>query len=77
MNTVERLKYLEAMRWYDAGQGPKSGYSPCDDIRFKEALGDAWPKLLAVVEAAQRDLYPSFGLATALDSLAAPEDTHG
>ena len=48
--TIERLKQLESLIHYDAGKGPKSGWSPCDDIRFKEALGDAWPKLLAVVE---------------------------
>jgi hypothetical protein len=69
MNIIELLKQLEFLCWYDAGQGPKSGYSPCDDIRFKEALGDAWPKLLAVVEAAQRDPDPSLELAAALDTL--------
>ena len=47
---IEKLKELEALIWYDAGEGPKSGYSPCDDVRFREALRQAWPKLLAVVD---------------------------
>ena len=46
-NIIERLKQLEAAVHYEIpGEGPKAGYSPCDDIRFKEALTDAWPKLL-------------------------------
>ena len=50
-NIIKHLRELEALRRYDAGKGPKAGYSPCDDIRYKEALDEALPKLLAVVEA--------------------------
>jgi hypothetical protein len=49
---IERLKELADAVYYEIpGRGPKSGYSPCDDIRLKEALTEAWPKLLAVVDA--------------------------
>jgi hypothetical protein len=53
---IERLDQLESYVYYCDGvdgTSHKNAYSPCDDIRFKEVLGDAYPKLRAVVEAAQ------------------------
>lgn len=54
MTTIERLKHLESLIWYylPGDESQKCGWSPCDDIRFKEALHEAWPKLRDVIEAA-------------------------
>lgn len=60
MNLIEKLDQMEALRWYDAGQGPKSGYSPCDDIRFHEELVKAWPLIRAALHQAQM-AYPGIG----------------
>ena len=52
---IERLDQLESYVYYCDGvdgTSHKNAYSPCDDIRFKEVLGDAYPQLRAVIEAA-------------------------
>ena len=49
---ITELDRLQSLVWYSTPM-EETCYSPCDDIRFKEALGDAYPKLRAVVEVAQ------------------------
>lgn len=56
---LERLDKLEKAVHYVTPDGQQH-YSPCDDIRFKEELAEAYPKLKAVIEAAREVVqYPN------------------
>ena len=50
---IAELDRLQSRVYYTIDGMEGQGYSPCDDIRFKDALSDAYPKLRALIEAGQ------------------------
>ena len=49
---IDNLDKLKTLCYYTINGVAEAGWSPCDEIRYKEELMDAYPLLRAIVTAA-------------------------